>query len=75
MGIIMLTKHSTATKLLINFCKSIRKRRLVDLVTLGCEKASLLIFVKFFDEPPSTAYEASVKGAPTKPRTAASLLT
>jgi hypothetical protein len=44
-------------------------------LTLGCEKANLFIFVKCFDEPPSTTYDAKVKGAPTKPRTAALLST
>ena len=44
-------------------------------ITLGCEKANLFIFVKCFDEPPSTTYDARVNGAPTKPRTAALLST
>lgn len=43
--------------------------------TLGSEKANLFIFEKCFDEPPSTTYDASVKGAPTKPSTAALLST
>lgn len=42
---------------------------------MGSEKASRFILLKCFDEPPSTTYDAKVKGAPTKPRTAASLLT
>lgn len=33
------------------------------------------MFEKCFDEPPSTTYDARVKGAPTKPSTAALLST
>ena len=51
--------------------KTTEMRDLNKLVTLGWEKANLFILVKCFDEPPSTTYEARVKGAPTKPSTAA----
>ena len=44
-------------------------------LTFGWEKANLFIFEKCFDEPPSTTYDARVKGAPTKPNTAALLST
>lgn len=43
--------------------------------TLGWENANLFIFEKCLDEPPSTTYDARVKGAPTKPSTAALLST
>lgn len=45
-------------------CEIIRK-----IITSGDSNASLLMMVKCLDDPPSTMYEARVKGAPTKPST------
>lgn len=68
-------ESQTSTNMLWYWTLEIQEKESWYRRTLGWEKASRFILLKCFDEPPSTTYDAKVKGAPTKPRTAASLFT